>query len=156
MAGVVWGATGIVLNIPGNFEDQIVVLLVTTGLAFTSTYLAAPYLPAFRAFVYPTFVLASVPFLLGGDLWRVLIGLATLAAAPLMLLYGRRLWQALRASVDVRLQNLELVEELRAQKKAAEDANVAKSRFLAVASHDLRQPLHALELFVQALEDTPL
>jgi len=54
------------------------------------------------------------------------------------------------------LQNLELVEELRAQKKAAEDANVAKSRFLAVASHDLRQPLHALELFVQALEDTPL
>jgi signal transduction histidine kinase len=156
VAGVVWGATGIVLNIPGNFEDQIVVLLVTTGLAFTSTYLAAPYLPAFRAFVYPTFVLASVPFLLGGDLWRVLIGLATLASAPLMLLYGRRLWQALRASVDVRLQNLELVEELRAQKKAAEDANVAKSRFLAVASHDLRQPLHALELFVQALEDTPL
>jgi len=41
--------------------------------------------------VYPTFVLASVPFLLGGDLWRVLIGLATLASVPLMLLYGRRL-----------------------------------------------------------------
>ncbi|MDB6014828.1 MAG: hypothetical protein JWL65_7078 [Gammaproteobacteria bacterium] len=156
LAGIVWGATGIVLNIPGNFSDQIVVLLVTTGLAFTSTYIAAPYLPAFRAFVYPTFVLASVPFLLGGDLWRVLIGLATLASAPLMVLYGRRLWRALRASADVRLQNLELVDELRAQKKAAEDANVAKSRFLAVASHDLRQPLHALELFVQALEDTPL
>jgi two-component system, sensor histidine kinase len=156
LGGIVWGATGIVLNIPGNFSDQIVVLLVTTGLAFTSTYIAAPYLPAFRAFVYPTFVLASVPFLLGGDLWRVLIGLATLASAPLMVLYGRRLWRALRASADVRLQNLELVEELRAQKKAAEDANVAKSRFLAVASHDLRQPLHALELFVQALEDTPL
>jgi len=156
LAGIVWGATGIVLNILGNFSDQIVVLLVTTGLAFTSTYLAAPYLPAFRAFVYPTFVLASVPFLFGGDLWRVLIGLATLASAPLMLLYGRRLCRALRASVGVRLQNLELVEELRAQKKAAEDANVAKSRFLAVASHDLRQPLHALELFVQALEDTPL
>jgi CheY-like chemotaxis protein/two-component sensor histidine kinase len=73
-----------------------------------------------------------------------------------MLLYGRRLCGALRASIGVRLQNLELVEELRAQKKAAEDANIAKSRFLAVASHDLRQPLHALELFVQALEDTPL
>jgi signal transduction histidine kinase/CheY-like chemotaxis protein len=156
LAGIVWGATGIVLNIPGNFSDQIVVLLVTTGLAFTSTYLAAPYLPAFRAFVCPTFVLASVPFLLGGDLWRVLIGLATLASAPLMVLYGRRLCAALRASIGVRLQNLDLVEELRAQKMAAEDANVAKSRFLAVASHDLRQPLHALELFVQALEDTPL
>jgi anti-sigma regulatory factor (Ser/Thr protein kinase)/CheY-like chemotaxis protein len=62
----------------------------------------------------------------------------------------------LRASIDVRLQNAELVNELRAQKQAAEEANVAKSRFLAVASHDLRQPLHALELFVQALEDISL
>jgi signal transduction histidine kinase/CheY-like chemotaxis protein len=156
LAGVVWGSTGIVLNVPTSFSYQAVVLLVTTGLAFTSTYLSAPYLPAFRAFVYPTFVLASVPFLLGGDPWHVLIGLATLGSAPLMLLYGRKQWRSLRESLDVRLRNLELVEELRAQKKAAEDANVAKSRFLAVASHDLRQPLHALALFVQALEDTPL
>jgi signal transduction histidine kinase/CheY-like chemotaxis protein len=34
-------------------------------------------------------------------------------------------------------------------------ANLAKSRFLAVASHDLRQPLHALRLFVAQLR-TPL
>ena len=32
-----------------------------------------------------------------------------------------------------------------------EFANAAKSRFLAVASHDLRQPLHALRLFVEVL-----
>jgi CheY-like chemotaxis protein len=31
------------------------------------------------------------------------------------------------------------------------DANMAKSRFLAVASHDLRQPLHALNLFIAQL-----
>jgi two-component system, sensor histidine kinase len=156
VAGVVWGGAGIALNIPGNLSYQIVVLLVTTGLAFTSTYLSAPYLPAFRTFAYPTFVLASVPFLVAGDLWRLAIGLGTLASLPLVLLYSGRLCRALRASIEVRLQNTELVEELRAQKKAAEEANIAKSRFLAVASHDLRQPLHALELFVQALEDTPL
>src|SRR5262249_52783022 len=34
-------------------------------------------------------------------------------------------------------------------------ANMAKSRFLAMASHDLRQPLHALGLFVAQLR-TPL
>jgi signal transduction histidine kinase/CheY-like chemotaxis protein len=34
-------------------------------------------------------------------------------------------------------------------------ANTAKSRFLAVASHDLRQPLHALGLFLEQLR-TPL
>jgi signal transduction histidine kinase len=156
VAGLIWGASGIVLNIPGNFSFQIVVLLVTTGLAFTSTYLSSAFLPAFRAFVYPTFALAAVPFLLGGDFWHFVIGVVTLAASTLVMRYAARLCHALRASIEVRLQNAELVEELRAQKKAADEANIAKSRFLAVASHDLRQPLHSLELFVQALEDTPL
>jgi len=32
-------------------------------------------------------------------------------------------------------------------------ANLAKSRFLAAASHDLRQPLHALNLFAAQLRD---
>ena len=156
LAGVIWGATGIVLNIPGSLSYQAVVLLVTIGLAFTSTYLAAPYLPAYRAFMYPTFALSALPFLFGGDVWHVAIGLGTLAFLPLVLRYAARVCAELRASIEVRLQNAELVEELRAQKKAAEEANVAKSRFLAVASHDLRQPLHALELFVQALEDIQL
>lgn len=43
--------------------------------------------------------------------------------------------------------------ELRGQKLAAESAVRAKSRFLAAASHDLRQPLHALSLLVTALRD---
>ena len=156
LAGIIWGSTGIALNTPGSLSFQVMVLLVTTGLAFTSTYLAAPWLPAYRAFVYPTFILAAVPFLFGGDAWRIVIGLGTLGFLPLVLRYAQRLCRSLQASIGVRLQNAELVEELRAQKKAAEEANVAKSRFLAVASHDLRQPLHALQLFVQALEDTML
>lgn len=36
-----------------------------------------------------------------------------------------------------------------------QEANMAKSRFLAVASHDLRQPLHALNLLVGQLSSTP-
>lgn len=40
---------------------------------------------------------------------------------------------------------------LTSQKEAAEAANRAKSRFLAAATHDLRQPLHALGLFSGAL-----
>jgi signal transduction histidine kinase len=35
----------------------------------------------------------------------------------------------------------------------AEKANLAKSHFLAAASHDLRQPLHALGLFAAALNE---
>jgi signal transduction histidine kinase len=41
--------------------------------------------------------------------------------------------------------------ELIKQREHAEQANIAKSKFLATASHDLRQPLHALRLFVDIL-----
>lgn len=43
-------------------------------------------------------------------------------------------------------------QALREQKDAAERANSAKSRFLAAASHDLRQPMHALSLLVSAAQ----
>ncbi|MDH3685001.1 MAG: ATP-binding protein [Myxococcales bacterium] len=43
------------------------------------------------------------------------------------------------------------LESMRAQKEDADASNLAKSRFLASASHDLRQPLHALGLFSEAL-----
>lgn len=47
----------------------------------------------------------------------------------------------------------EATARLTEQKQAAEAAVLAKSRFLASASHDLRQPLHALTLLVAALRE---
>jgi signal transduction histidine kinase/CheY-like chemotaxis protein len=45
------------------------------------------------------------------------------------------------------------LEVTKAARNAAEAANRAKSSFLAAASHDLRQPLHALGMYAQALTD---
>ncbi len=45
--------------------------------------------------------------------------------------------------------------EMRAKKEEAETATLAKSRFLAAASHDLRQPIHALGMFVARLAQLP-
>jgi signal transduction histidine kinase/CheY-like chemotaxis protein len=42
--------------------------------------------------------------------------------------------------------------DLQEAKEVAERSNIAKSRFLAAASHDLRQPLQALSLYTGALE----
>jgi len=50
----------------------------------------------------------------------------------------------------------DVTAELRAKKEESEAATLAKSRVLAYASHDLRQPLHALELFVSRLTQLPL
>jgi signal transduction histidine kinase/ActR/RegA family two-component response regulator len=46
--------------------------------------------------------------------------------------------------------------ELSAAKETAEQANLAKSRFLAAASHDLRQPIQAMRLFQDSLSRTTL
>ena len=40
-------------------------------------------------------------------------------------------------------------------KKAADEANLAKSYFLAQASHDIRQPLQAMDLFIEGLKNAP-
>jgi signal transduction histidine kinase len=65
-----------------------------------------------------------------------------------------RMAQALEENQhNLTLRIEEATAELRGQKQAAEAAVLAKSRFLAAASHDLRQPLHALTLLVAALRE---
>ncbi|HEY8242737.1 MAG TPA: ATP-binding protein, partial [Casimicrobiaceae bacterium] len=61
-------------------------------------------------------------------------------------------------ALATRHRNTDLIAELKARTRAAvearaaaEAANRGKSQLLAAASHDLRQPLHALGLFVAAL-----
>ena len=56
-----------------------------------------------------------------------------------------------RRGLQLRIQ--EATAALAEQKDAAEHANIAKSKFLAAASHDLRQPIHALGLFLAALKE---
>jgi CheY-like chemotaxis protein len=56
-----------------------------------------------------------------------------------------------RAFVQLRFQAADLAEDLQLQKEIAEKASLAKSSFLAAASHDLRQPVHAMTLFIGAL-----
>ncbi|MCM2297573.1 ATP-binding protein [Rhodoferax sp.] len=48
-----------------------------------------------------------------------------------------------------------VTQALREKKEEAERATEAKSRFLAAASHDLRQPVHALGMFVARLAQLP-
>jgi signal transduction histidine kinase len=43
-------------------------------------------------------------------------------------------------------------DRLKRDRLALQEADLAKTRFLAVASHDMRQPLHALTLYLDALD----
>jgi signal transduction histidine kinase len=57
---------------------------------------------------------------------------------------------------DLQRQVDAVTQELRLKKEQAESATLAKSRFLAAASHDLRQPSHALGMFVARLGQLPM
>lgn len=56
---------------------------------------------------------------------------------------------------SLQIERATLEEKVRLRTQELARANQAKSRFLATASHDLRQPLHALSLFVDELQSRP-
>jgi signal transduction histidine kinase/CheY-like chemotaxis protein len=81
--------------------------------------------------------------------------------AFLLSTFGRQNAAAFAENVLMREENRALLVALAEEKKAveralavAEEANRAKSRFLAAASHDLRQPLHAVGLWAGLVRDS--
>ena len=86
----------------------------------------------------------------------ILVVLALVTGSWLARRQIRELSQA-KTAIEEHRQQLEnrvqaATAELARQKEEAERASTAKSRFLAAASHDLRQPLHALSLFAADLQ----
>jgi signal transduction histidine kinase len=85
-----------------------------------------------------------------GDPLHVTIGFVFVLWFLAVAEQARRASRQFTDSIRLRLEKADLVEDLRLEKAVAEEANIAKSRFLAAASHDLRQPVHALSVFVGA------
>ena len=67
--------------------------------------------------------------------------------------YARNMHATLTTSIRQRFENTALLEKLSEQTLISEQANLDKSRFLAATSHDLRQPLHSLGLFLHVLKE---
>ena len=80
----------------------------------------------------------------------------TVAYLATMWGHAKGTFQLFVDSHRMRLERLTLNQQLRAALTQAESASVAKTRFLASASHDLRQPMHALALFSGSLALRPL
>lgn len=73
---------------------------------------------------------------------------------------GRSYHRTLHNAMALKVRTEALAEQLRTEKLLAEEsrraalaASLAKTQFFAAASHDLRQPLHALGLFAEALRE---
>lgn len=79
------------------------------------------------------------------------LGAGMLLLLAYLLYYGRQHASTLRRMIELRHENSVLVDELRVKAQALHEANAAKSRFFAAASHDLRQPLQAMDLYLSVL-----
>lgn len=89
---------------------------------------------------------------------RAAPGMAGEANAGMILIYllvltdlAFRMHTHLEKNVDLSERLTAQLAELGREREMAENANRAKTRFLAYASHDLRQPVHAIGLLVEAL-----
>lgn len=96
-----------------------------------------------------------------GDVAYWIFGSAILfGGMPTAILIGGKLHRDFVETLRLRFENSELLAIAQAEKNNAEEerrraekASKDKSRFLAATSHDLRQPLHALDLFLGGLRN---
>jgi signal transduction histidine kinase/ActR/RegA family two-component response regulator len=155
--GIGFGWAPVGLTIGSRLDVEFLTLLVTLCVAAGAVTAFGPYLPAFL----PFFLSATLPFTASSFFSAdpLLHRLAPL----LMLIFiagvgglGIRANRAFEQLVGLQIRTEQMADDLERQRDIAERANLAKSNFLAAASHDLRQPVHALGLFVGALRGLAL
>ncbi|WP_306553244.1 hybrid sensor histidine kinase/response regulator [Acidovorax sp.] len=161
--GLSWGSLGYVVLYWGTPESVIYAIGIISTVSSGALGLGAPL---YRAYVtYLTCAIGGVMMavaLAGGPvMWPALFLTGVYYALTGM--QARTADRATRRSIALKLENDRLVNQLRAEsqhalaaQEAAEKADRDKSRFLAAASHDLRQPLHAMGLFLESLQRSPL
>jgi signal transduction histidine kinase/ActR/RegA family two-component response regulator len=151
VGGLTLGGGTIWMMSEASIDLQIIALLPIFAISAGAVSAFAAYLPAFYGFLVAVSVTPTVWLFLRGDALHVTLGALYVLWAGAVAEQARRSSSVFIESTRLRFENVDLVQDLRREKAVAEEANAAKSRFLAAASHDLRQPVHALSLFVAAL-----
>lgn len=161
--GLSWGSLGYVVLYWGNSDSVIYAIGIISTVSSGALGLGAPLYRAYLA--YLTCAVGGVMVAVvqaGGPVMGPALFLTGVYFA-LTCMQARTADRATRRSIALKLENDRLVSELRAEsqralaaQEAAERADRDKSRFLAAASHDLRQPLHAMGLFLESLQRSPL
>ena len=159
----VWGALAWVALGGASVAGSILVIAVLAGVAGSSMSSLSPVLPVFVVFGAVELAVVAAKLALLGDPAYNALGVAAFLYIATLLGQARNSARAARAAIDLRFENLELIERLRvetghaqAAQLKADQANLAKSKFLAAASHDLRQPIHAQGLFLEVLARSKL
>jgi signal transduction histidine kinase len=159
VAGLVWGSCAFLFF---HIDAPLSVALTLCGLYGISggSVPGNAYVPAcVHLFVGTIFAAVMIRMLMIGQLPYVVLGTASVCFALIMAMFCRVQHRSACEGFRMRFENADLLEQLRIEKAGAdeararaEQASLAKSQFLAAASHDLRQPLYALSLFSSSLQ----
>jgi signal transduction histidine kinase/CheY-like chemotaxis protein len=154
-----WGVAVWLFWDAGAPHQRLMLLLIVYSYALGSVQLLAMQPRVFVAFLVVLLVPTIARVALDdGQPWHwQLAGVLTLLFA-ITLVMGRTHGDALSRALWLKSRTDTLAEQLRQETtqaqeahRQAEAASRAKTQFLAAASHDLRQPLHAMGLFAETL-----
>ncbi len=153
VSGILWGGAGVIFYSPNSVNLQVLLYVIIVGVAAGSLVVNCYWLPSFYAYSIPAIGFVSANLILVADTPGKVLGALLLLYLIILINIAKLTRELMYHSIRSKFENLALVEELKKQKERAETANRAKTRFLASANHDLRQPVHALSLMTYAAKD---
>ncbi|MDD5057539.1 MAG: hybrid sensor histidine kinase/response regulator [Sideroxydans sp.] len=159
--GIIWGSLIWLTMDTASLAGNILVFSIIAGIMGGNLSSESVVLPVFVVYLVAQMcVIAAKLWSLGDPAYNAL-GVAGFFYIAALLGQAINNYHAARKYIELRFENTELVNQLRVEKsnaeaaqREAEQANAAKSKFLAAASHDLRQPIHAQGLFLEVLSRT--
>ncbi|VAW61873.1 Putative two-component sensor [hydrothermal vent metagenome] len=151
LSGVIWGVASVLFFTAENIQLYNVLTLIIIVMSVGSLAGLSAYPFAYYVFVVPAMLPMAWQYMNIDDQNYHIFGVLLMVFLFALFSFSRVNYKMLRQSVELRFKNTDLIEQLTEQKEVAEKANIAKTKFLAAASHDLRQPLHAIGLFLGAL-----
>lgn len=152
--GALWSAAVFLFYVPQSVEYQVFLFTTAVMLSTGSVYRALYWPPSVYVYALPILAALIVRLLLDGTFSYSILAFLLLWSAIFVVQFSRMLNRTMLSEMRLRRRSANLARQLRGKTQEAERATQAKSRFLAAASHDLRQPLYALNLFVDALRET--
>lgn len=153
VAGLILGGAMWCFYRPEFGDARFLILMVLLGMAAGSVMVFGHHRPSVWAFMIGLALPTEVRLLVASRATASgLIGAGLFAFYAMMLLdFARRHAHLLEGAIRMRHEQRALVAELRRRTEETERASQAKTRFFAAASHDLRQPLHALSYYTTLL-----
>lgn len=150
--GLMWGLAAVCF-FPPDMAYQALLICVIVGLAAGAITMNPVYPPALYLFLLGILPPTILRIAYENDAIHWILATMLSLFTLVVLNSGRQLAETFFVSLSQRYENLALVTQLTREKSRAESASREKSRFLATASHDLRQPLQALMLFSDAMQE---